>query len=59
MTRHDHHIGTALRRELGDWRLWWTRSVVISFAAAAGLTVVGFTWLTEQALALFSGWRDV
>ncbi|MFC5498994.1 chloride channel protein [Caenimonas terrae] len=59
MTKHDHHIGAALRRELGDWRLWWSRAIVMSFAAAAGLTVVGFTWLTEQALALFSGWRDI
>ena len=58
MTRHDHHIGTALRREFGDWRLWWSRAIVISFAAAAGLTVVGFTWLTEQALDRFSLWQN-
>jgi H+/Cl- antiporter ClcA len=58
MTRHDHHIGTALRREFGDWRLWWSRALVMSFAAAAGLTVVGFTWLTEQALARFSDWQQ-
>jgi H+/Cl- antiporter ClcA len=59
MVKHDHHIGTALRRELGDWRLWWARAIVISFAGAAGLTVVGFTWLTERALGLFSGLRDI
>jgi H+/Cl- antiporter ClcA len=56
---HHHHIGTALRRELGDWRLWWARVLVISLAAAAGLTVVGFTWLTEQALARFTAMREL
>jgi H+/Cl- antiporter ClcA len=58
MIKHDHHIGTALRREFGDWRLWLSRGLVISFAAAAGLTIVGFTWLTEQALGRFSGWQE-
>jgi H+/Cl- antiporter ClcA len=55
--RHGHPIGPALRKELSDWRLWWTRAVVVGAAALAGLTVVGFTWLGEQALALFFAGR--
>ena len=52
--KHDHPIHTAVRRELSDWRLWLARGIVIAAAGAAGLTVVGFTWLTERAVALFS-----
>jgi H+/Cl- antiporter ClcA len=44
---------TALRREVSDWRLWWTRGVVVLAAIVAGLTISGFTWLAEQALDLF------
>jgi H+/Cl- antiporter ClcA len=55
--RHGHAIGPALRKELSDWRLWWTRAVVVGAAALAGLTVVGFTWLGEHALALFTAGR--
>lgn len=43
----------SLRREFGDWRLWLARGLVVFAAAAAGLTVVAFTWLTEHALNLF------
>ncbi len=43
----------TLHRELGDWRLWWSRVVVIAAAVAAGLVVVGFTSLTERALGAF------
>jgi H+/Cl- antiporter ClcA len=43
----------ALRREFADWRLWAGRAVVITMAAGAGLAIVGFTWLTEKALAIF------
>ena len=51
-----HRIGPALRKELADWRLWWARLVVVAGAVLAGLTVVGFTWLTERALdAFFAG----
>lgn len=46
-------IGVALKRDFGDWRLWWTRAVIFATAAVAGLTVVGFTWLTERTLGLF------
>ncbi|OYY64254.1 MAG: chloride channel protein [Burkholderiales bacterium 28-67-8] len=50
---HDPRIAPTLRREFSDWRLWLARAIVIAAAAAAGLTVVGFTWLTERALGAF------
>lgn len=53
-----HAIGPALRRELSDWRLWWTRALVVLAAVLAGLTVVGFTWLGERALDLFFAGRN-
>jgi H+/Cl- antiporter ClcA len=43
----------VLHRELSDWRVWLARVLVVLAAVAAGLVVVGFTWLSEQALALF------
>lgn len=43
----------ALRKELYDWRPWMTRAIVLAFAALSGLTVVAFTWLSEQALEMF------
>ncbi|MFM2119511.1 MAG: hypothetical protein RL722_979 [Pseudomonadota bacterium] len=46
-----------LQRELSDWRLWLGRGLVILAAAAAGLVVVGFTWLAEHALAQFFRWQ--
>lgn len=58
--KDDQHIPTALRTEFGDWRLWATRVLVIAAAAAAGLTIVAFTWATERAIELFerlhAGW---
>ncbi len=58
-TKHNHRINVAFRREFADWRMWWARAVVMAAAAAAGLTVVGFTWLTEQALRLFFDVRSL
>lgn len=55
--KHELRIVAAFRRELSDWRLWLARSVVIALAAAAGLTVVAFTWLTERALEAFFSMR--
>ena len=49
----DRRTTVAFRREFSDWRLWLARAVVIAVAAGAGLTVVGFTWLTERALSAF------
>jgi H+/Cl- antiporter ClcA len=43
-----------VRRELSDWRLWLTRGLVIAFAVLAGLSIVGFSWLGDWALAQFS-----
>lgn len=51
--KHDRRIAVAFRREFSDWRQWLARGIVIAAAAAAGLTVVGFTWLTERALEQF------
>lgn len=51
--KHEYRIATVFKREFADWSRWWARAVVIAFAAAAGLTVVGFNWLTEHALRLF------
>lgn len=51
--KQDMRIAAAFRREISDWRLWLARVIVIAVAAAAGLTVVGFTWLTERALEAF------
>ena len=50
---HDARLVAAVRREFSDWRRWLARAVVISVAAIAGLTVVGFTWLTERAIGTF------
>ncbi len=51
--RQQPHIMSAIRKELYDGHLWTGRVLVIAFAAFAGLTVVGFTWLTDHALAQF------
>jgi H+/Cl- antiporter ClcA len=48
--KSDLRLLVRLRSEFSDWRLWLARTVVIAIAAGAGLTVVGFTWLTELAL---------
>lgn len=49
---------TALRKELADWRLWAMRAIVVALAILAGLTIVLFTWLAEQASAGFDLMRD-
>jgi len=48
--KHETRIAAALRREFADWQIWISRIVVIAMAISAGLTVVGFTWLTDRAL---------
>ncbi|MRX07731.1 chloride channel protein [Pseudoduganella sp. FT25W] len=50
-TRHD--ITSSFNREFRDWRIWATRGIVVAAACVAGLTIVAFTWLGEQALELF------
>ncbi len=55
---HEPDILRNLRAELVDWRPWLDRAIVLAAAAAAGLLVVGFTLLTNQALSLFERlWR--
>jgi H+/Cl- antiporter ClcA len=49
----EHDALSAVRREFSDWRPWITRALVLAFAALAGLTIVGFTWLTNLAFATF------
>ena len=55
--KHEHRIVAAFHREFSDWRLWLARAIVIAVAVVAGLTVVGFTWLTERALEAFFALR--
>ena len=43
-----------LRREFADGRTWLERAVVLAYAAAAGLAVVGFTLLAEFAFEQFT-----
>lgn len=49
----NHPIGKAVRTEFGVWCLWLSRAIVVGAASVAGLTVVGFSWLSDQALTLF------
>jgi H+/Cl- antiporter ClcA len=48
-----------LRRELSDWRLWTVRAIVILLSAVAGLTVVGFSWLSDVASDRFAALRGL
>jgi H+/Cl- antiporter ClcA len=47
----------AVRGDLADWRAWLSRGVILAYAAAAGLSVVAFTRLTELALDAFAALR--
>lgn len=51
--RQHPHIFTAIKQEMGDWRMWLGRALVLVYAAIAGLTIVAFTWLGEHALLNF------
>jgi H+/Cl- antiporter ClcA len=53
MMLHHPDWRARLRAELTEWRPWVTRSLVLAFAAVAGLCVAFFTWLSEEAFALF------
>ncbi|HEY4065354.1 MAG TPA: chloride channel protein [Burkholderiaceae bacterium] len=52
--KFDQRIVVPLRREFSDWRLWWSRAVVIAASIIAGLTVVGFTGLGDRAFEQFA-----
>jgi H+/Cl- antiporter ClcA len=49
----------AIHKHVVDWRAWAGRALVMAFAAAAGLTVVAFTWMTELAFGLFERVQQV
>ncbi len=54
-------VVATLRGDLTDWRQWMARVVVLAHAAAAGLAVVAFTWLSDRALQGFAalyGWHE-
>ena len=48
-------VVATLRGDLTDWRQWMARGIVLAYAAAAGLAVVAFTWLSDHALHGFVG----
>jgi len=55
-----HTIRSTFRKEFSNWRIWSARGVVMAFAALAGLSVVGFTALSDLAFAWFEslyGWQ--
>ncbi|WP_092759174.1 chloride channel protein [Rhodoferax sp. OV413] len=52
---HEPDFLANLRGELSDGRLWIERAVVLAYAAAAGLFVVGFTLLSDRTF----GWFDL
>jgi H+/Cl- antiporter ClcA len=56
--KRTHDWRDALRLELSDWKTWYGRAVVVALAALAGLTVVGFTWLSERAFEYFQQLRN-
>jgi len=49
MHDRDPDFWRNLRTELASGTQWIDRGVVLAYAAATGLVVVGFTWLTEAA----------
>ena len=55
--KHDHDWRKRARVEFSDRALWTGRVVVVAMAVLAGLTVVGFTWLCEQAFDVFEQLR--
>ena len=50
-------VVAAMRGDLADWRQWLARLVVLAYAAAAGLSVVGFNELCELAQRGFAAVR--
>jgi H+/Cl- antiporter ClcA len=53
------HVFAAMRRDLTNTREWLARIVVLVYAAAAGGSVVAFTWLSNRALHGFDLIRGV
>src|SRR6478735_722421 len=56
-----HHrqpdVLAAIRGDLANSHEWVARTVVLAFAALAGASVVGFTWLCDVASSHFNAWR--
>ncbi len=50
---HEPNIFENLRAELSNWRRWLDRAIVLGYAVAAGLFVVGFTFAADWAFRLF------
>jgi len=50
---HEPYFFQNLRAELSSFRLWIDRAIVLGYAVAAGLFVVGFTMASERAFSLF------
>jgi H+/Cl- antiporter ClcA len=55
MPNHQPDFWSNLRKELSSGAQWIDRAVVLAYAAATGLVVVGFTLLSEAASAGFEG----
>ncbi|HEX4236274.1 MAG TPA: chloride channel protein [Caldimonas sp.] len=47
-------VVASVRGDLADWRQWMARVVVLTYATAAGLAIVAFTWLSDRALQGFA-----
>jgi hypothetical protein len=55
--KHEPDFLQNLRSELSNWRLWRDRAIVLGYAAAAGLFVVGFTVAADWAFGRFEQLR--
>lgn len=51
-------VVATLRREISNGKLWIGRAVVVAFAMGAGLVVVAFGRLSDEALQLFGRFED-
>ncbi len=54
---HPHHpdFFQNLRSEFSGWRTWADRAIVLAYAVASGLFVVGFTMAVDWAFGMFRG----
>ncbi|MBS0454164.1 MAG: chloride channel protein [Proteobacteria bacterium] len=50
---HEPNFLENLLSELSGWRTWIDRAIVLAYAAACGLFVVGFTFATDFAFGMF------
>lgn len=48
----------TLKNEFLDWKLWGGRAIVLTYAALAGLTIVGFTKLAELSFSYFLNFQS-